>query len=683
MTTNKENNIIPNGGTSRTESEVCKRAYESIDPLTRYDPDDNPEAPKSPLYELERFWSDKDKSKIFGIFSKNVIQKYLNINDPFQLLTHNADTKLTKIKLEQAKECIWKKYYAPLRMYNQNGYIDQMSLKLSFEKFIKQFLESRNLNMTNDLISEECSSFLNATDVFAPCTDHCIDITRTGAKKFLTQPRLMQKELTKFDNTLKDMYTYLIKKLEETRYELKKELEYEKVHPKRIRDIIDDKFGGITTVPDARKNDGFKAKPMNWDLSPEAQKKRNKEAEKKRRQKLQNKLIKKVVNEKGELISNYDELFALETPFELTNKGKRISKNTGVLKTKYDRIDKKIELHLRFKANQALKNAQNLLKKKTGQGKTDTKTYEKAELLKELVNKPHTNKPLKLVRVDGKKTTVARGGDKAMRQIISLFGIQEFKDKLDNMKQKYALTEKTEKILDYPKGIFSLRTSAGEKHPTVENFKYFDFKHLEKTVESIFLDYLYVKVRDLQVNTAFDIGKLKTYEKIDIPYVNMYKLEYVGSIYMFVKDKGKFNLKLKIIGDDVMPSPSKSLKYRMNVQAPFVNYDEAVRLARKMVRSDPDTFLRDDNVARFYLRNEDKYRMEPIGNILRVIDLHKPVSKSPSRSRPASPRITYRPATPPPKSASKSKKSLSKSDKYDTINEIANILLAKSPSLSR
>ena len=72
--------------------------------------------------------------------------------------------------------------------------------------------EVLNFELKNS-ISEECSAFMNPTDVFSPCTNNCIDIRRSGAKKNLTQPRLMQKELTKFDNTLKDMYAHLMKTL--------------------------------------------------------------------------------------------------------------------------------------------------------------------------------------------------------------------------------------------------------------------------------------------------------------------------------------------------------------------------------------------------------------------------------------------------------------------------------------
>ena len=470
-------NNTPKGGTSRTETEVCKRAYESTNPLARYDPNDDPDNPKSPLYDLERYLLDEDIDKRFEVFSKNVLQKYLDFSDPFQL-KKIPGMKLTKTKLEQAMNCVWRKYYAKLeRGPNQEvidrlrenkpneqnnfnkyfdvrrGYVNQMSIKSTFEKFIKEV--SSSLHVINDSISEECSTYMNPTDVFSPCTENCIDLSRSGANKNLTQPRLMQLELTKFQNTLTDMHTHLIIKLEETKLEMKKELEEEKVHPKRIKDILDNKFGAITTVPDVKDKSESKirlnfAKAMNKKLSPGTQKvqnKRNKEAEKKRRQKLQNKLIKTVIDNKGRLASKYDNLFTLETPFDLSNKGKVISKDTGVLKTKYDRSNKRVELQLRFKANQAFSNTQEALNKKLKEGKSNSVLSEKAKLLKELADKPHTDKPLKLVRM-GKKATVARGGDKAMREIIALFGIQEFKDKQNGMKQKYTLTNKTEKLLD-------------------------------------------------------------------------------------------------------------------------------------------------------------------------------------------------------------------------------------------
>jgi len=690
-------NNTPKGGTSRTETEVCKRAYESTNPLKRYDPDDDPKNPKSPLYDLERYWLDEDKDKRFEVFSKNVLQKYLNFSDPFQL-KKIPNMKLTKTKLEQAMNCIWKKYYAQLeRLPNQKrieklrknepndaqnyegyvegyepfdvrrGYVDQLSLKSTFEKFIQKVLESTNLNVTNDSISEECSTFMNPTDVFSPCKENCIDLRRSGANKNLTQPRLMQIELTKFQNTLTDMHTHLIKKLEETKSELKKELEEKKVHPKRIKDILDNKFGAITTVPDVNEKSDSKiklnyAKAMKMSLSPETQKvqnKRNKEAEKKRRQKLQNKLIETVIDDKGKLASKYNNLFTLETPFDLSDKGKVISKDTGVLKTKYDRSNKRVELQLRFKANQALSNTHDALNKKLKEGKINNVLSEKDKLLMELANKPHADKPLKLVRM-GTKTTVARGGDKAMRKLIALFGIKEFKDKQNGMKQKYALTEKTEKILDYPPGIFSLRVN-DQNHPTIGDFKYFLFKDLEKTIRNIFLDYLYVKLRGMKENEVLDIGQLKEYEKIDIPFVDTYKLDYPGTIIMFTRgESGTLKIKSKQFSSVNENSSSKSLKYKMNAKGPFENYEEAVRLARKMVRSKPDALLQDDAIARFYLRNDDRYRMEPIGNILKVVNLHKNAKAkasskgSPKRVSPSTSvkKITYRSSTPSPKGRS-------------------------------
>lgn len=696
-------NNTPKGGTSRTETEVCKRAYESTNPLTRYDPGDDPVNPKTPLYDLERYWLNEDKFNRFEVFSKNVIQKYLDFSDPFQLKTHDPNTKLTKTKLEQAMNCIWKKYYAPLeRTYDQTiinklrqnkpnsgqnnfnkyfdvkgGYIDQLSLKPTFEKFIQQILESSNLNVTNNSISEECSSFMNPTDVFSPCKENCIDLSRSGAAKNLTQPRLMQVELTKFDNTLKDMHTHLIKTLEETKYELKKELEEKKVHPKRIKDILDNKFGTITTVPDVSEKSESKiklnyVKAMDMSLNQELQKtqnKRNKEAEKKRRQKLQNKLIKTVIDDKGRLDSKYNNLFALETPFDLSDKGKVLSKDTGVLKTKYDRSNKRVELQLRFKANQALSNAQDALNKKLKEGKFNSVLSEKAKLLKEISNKPHADKPLKLVRT-GTKTTVARGGDKALRKLIALFGIKEFKDKQNGMKQKYALTNKTEKLLDS-----SIVKVKNQNHPAVNDFKYFEFKDLENSIYNLFLEFLHKKLKSVKIYEVFSLGDLKKYERIDIPYVTEYKLTYDNYSYIFepidsyysansansasAKTPDKFQSKFSLLKKIPVNTKTPSLTYKVDKNyskksIPFVTYNEAVRLGRKLVRSEPGEFLQNEALARFYLRNDDRYRMEPIGNILKLVDLHKNAkakasSKGSKHVSPSTPvkKITHRPSTPP------------------------------------
>lgn len=658
--------VAPPPWTKRTEHPLCVTAYESLDPKTRYDPSN----PKTPLYDLESIYQDKNDSSKYKIFSKYFIRKYLNVNNPFQLLTHNPETILTKEKLNEAKECIWKRYYAPVVMrlkqnsieklrkkqnskvidddFNkyfdvQRGYLDFKTAQQSFEKFVEYVFNAPDLQITNDSILKQCSSLMNPTDVFSPCKIHCIDEQRTGEKKSLKQPRLLQEELTKFDTTLKDMYSHLMKQLEVTKSELEEALASEtpKVHPKRIKDVLDEKFGRITHVPDFYDKFGTNLmkelkKISNSKNSTNSKNRvRKYEAEKKRKQGLQTKLIKTVINDKGYLKSKYSNLFALETPFDLTTKGQKLSKNGG-LRTAYGRDEKRIELHLKFKANQALKNTRNLIKK--AGNKTNTKEFKnlsnKAELLKVLVDKPHANKPLKLVRnktMKGTiKTTVAAGGDRARRKLISLFGIKEFKDKLDGFKQKYTLTNKSEKMLDYPTRFYGLRVN-NQNHPVVGDFKYFEKKELEKTVEKLFLNYLYLKMRGKPEDTVFDLGELKKYEKIDIPHVNTFKLQFNEDFYEFEPHNGKFKLKFKRSGNF---TNLISLTYRMSTNGPFVKYDEAVRLARLKIRSEPGTIFQKNDIARFYLRNEDRYRMEPIENILKVTDLHKaPTSKSPSKHR--------------------------------------------------
>ena len=689
---------------TRSESSICRRAYESLDPLSRYDPNDDPDKPKSPLYHLEKIYSSTNDIDKLKLYSKNIIQKYLNPNDPFMLLTHNPQTKLTEQKLTDASQCIWKQYYAKLatgydqtpinemrkkssitsqdnydKLFNiKKGFIDFSSIQPSFQTFIQYVLDGQNLNVINDQVSQHCSAFMNPSDVFFPCQTNCIEPPQRTSHKNLSQPRIMQEELTKFDDTLKKMHNFLMEIISKTKTELKSELLAMKVHPQRIKEIVDEKFGTITHVPDS--NDETKnSNLVDVNLSSEAQNeknnrkeqevksKRRKEAEKKRRQKLQNKLIKRVIS-RGKVDPKYKALFALETPFNLTDKGKQISKTTGLLKTKYDRINKRIELQLRFKGNQALKNTQARIDKIKESGDTKTKNYqtlsEKLTLLKELAKKPHTDKPLKLKL--GKKTTVAKGGDRAKRHIISLFGVREFKDKMDDMKQKYVFTTKTERVLGFDTRV------PNQTHPQVSDFKYFDFKDLEKTVDSLFIKFLNEKTKDSKIFDLFDIGELKTYEKIDIPFVD-FRLEYNNRTVEFSRAADVFinnNNKSKLDKDGLFTinritpnsTTSRSLTYKFNPRrnnenAPFVNYDEAVRLVRQFIRSRPknEMFNRNDH-ARFYLRNEDKFRMEPITNILNVLNLHNKLtySLSSANSSSSSPTKNSSSSSSPTKNSSSS-----------------------------
>jgi hypothetical protein len=656
----------------RSESTICRKAYESIDPLTRYDAKDNIEKPRTPLYYLENMYKKDDKCELF---SRKILEKYLNVNDPFMLLTHNPQTKLSKEKLRQASECILGMYYDQLRMscrpkvieelrekstiisennfdkrYNINrGYLEFDGVKKSFETFISNFMNGSELNVVNDEIKKHCSSLLNPEDVFFPCTENCVDGSRSASPKNVTQPRLMQEELTKFDNTLRTMYKYLMENIEKTKIELKSELTASNVRPKIIKKILDDKFGGITYVPslkaDSREDEEnemtseensekvVKRKPENSKV------RKARETQKKRRQKLQQMLIKTVLDNKGKIYPKYRKLFSLEVPFDLTDKGKVISKRGG-LKTAYDKIDKRIQLQLRFKGNQALKNTMNLLKGKGKEGDTNDKNLSnKIALLKEIVNKPHADKPLKLVRSEEGKMTVARGGDYAMREIISLFGIKEFKDKLDGMKQKYALTEKTEDLLGD-----IVRDDEGFLHPVVDDFKYFEFKDLGKNIESLFLKFLYNKLKFLKKDQEFRIGELRKYEKIDIPFVKEYRLEYKKNEYIFTPHLGDAFIVVSVESRNYESQPS--LTYEMNIPliwGAYLPYDEAVRLARKHIRSSPENILQKNDIARFYLRNEDKHRMEPIENILKVLNLHNKIKAKdpkPSLSKSASKNVS-------------------------------------------
>eukprot|EP00966_Prymnesium_polylepis_P288346 6660444-Prymnesium_polylepis.1 len=74
-------------------------------------------------------------------------------------------------------------------------------------------------------------------------------------------------------------------------------------------------------------------------------------------------------------------------------------------------------------------------------------------------------------------------------------------------------------------------------------------------------------------------------------------------IYMFESENGKFKFKSKKNGSK--PVNLTSLTYRMNSNGPFVDYNEAVRVARKRIRSEPGKLLQSNNLSRFYLRNED------------------------------------------------------------------------------
>lgn len=583
---------------------------------------------------------------VYELFSTRVIQKFLNPNDPFRLVTHaaGAGTKVDEDRLVAAANCLWYSYYAPLtQTLNQSeianrkrnastAYVDLADIKKTIFKFKEDYLEGNlSLKVTNSQILNHCSSMLHPLDVFEPCKENCISNTNS-----LKQPHLMQEELRKYDKNIKRLLDHLMSELDSTRKDLKIELDKSNVAKKKVKQLLSEKFGSITYVPDEKiqgKDDETKSKTLQ---------RRKKETIKKQRQVLQTRLLKAAVPERGRLNPKYASLFTLETPFELSNREGR-----------YNRNKKRIDLQLRFKVDQALANTErrrDQLLEKESQGETTKsnrlkRLIEKADILKQLKDEPYIDRPLKLVAADATKAkkgqayTVAKGGDrvpggKRAREKIKLFGIREFKDKEDSLKQKYSFSPKTESMLGGDKRIsykIGVRIR-DQEHPTVKDFRFFDKTSLDNMVQLIFLKFLGDKLQGLTKGEQFDVGNLIDYERISIPYISMYELIFEERKYVFSEVDAKnapssrapssrsevFELK------DVtnMPSTPPSLKYRLALGPNHpVEYNQAVQIARKIIRSNPQE-LDVSEKALFYLRNENTQRMNPLNRIIRVLELH-------------------------------------------------------------
>lgn len=468
--------------------------------------------------------------------------------------------------------------------------------------------DSSSRMLHNAQIQNMCSSMINPTDVFRPCKDHCVDPSR---RMNLSQPKLMQDDLTKFDDTLKDMYSILMSHIDNTRKEMKTVLQNSNVNAKTIKTILNPKFGVLLHVPDSKK-DGVRRQNMQEKTTNEE---RKMESEKKRRQKMQDSLIRKVLTKNGQVNPKYANIFTLETPFDLSNKGKQIS--SGGLKTKYNRSDKHIEMQLRFKPDDAFKRVKE---------NTNTK-----RLIKKLVNEPHANKPLKVIR-SGSKFTVARGGDRSMRHVLSQFNIAEFKDEQDGRKQKYMFTDKTQKRLNLTDVQAKRIGIKGETHhPRAEFYKYFDKNKIAEVVDNVFLSYLLMRVKNVKSGETFKLHGLHDYEKIQIPFVYEYKLEYkldnVKKTFIFEKDifatdNDIFTLKSESDSKPINNEVNK-LTYQLQISSKqFYDYTTTVALVRKYIRTHIKT-LNDKNISSFYLRNEDRFRMQPVENILKFTEMYE------------------------------------------------------------
>ena len=516
-------------------------------------------------------------------------------------------------------------------------------------------------------IAKNFSSLLNPTDVFAPCVKYCVDHRKTRG---VTQPYRMHQEVLRLNNTLEDLAHHVQTELERTKQDLRAKLFELKGRDRKaikvINQITSPTFGTITHVPDAT---GRSTRAANGKEAPNEEttkikdiKRKRMERERKARQKNQTRLIATVLEANGRVKPAYRNLFSFETPFGLTEGGKRISRTTGSVVTQYGRTDKRIDPQLRYKVKVALNDA--LARRETmpkaPKGVNDREAVQRIEqkikLLRELDDPklaPHANRPLKLAKT-GRTWTVAKGGDHARRELIDLFGIVTIKA-MDG-KQKYRFSEKTKLVF----GISNSNNATNrevtdailgrietDRNNARTKFEEFEINQLDEVLQNLLIIYLESALSQRQ---EFSLHGLTKYELIDIPYVEQYRLH--GGLKNFIFQKIGNTSRVELVSEKPKGEDKKigQLTYKMRdalyddttvARGEFVDYTTAVALARRHLRQKRNTvLLKDKAIQRFFLRHEDRHRMDHIKTMLELTKLyrassaaHRRPSRSPSRAR--------------------------------------------------
>ena len=650
---NKSTNTSKNS----VNSKVCVQAYPSIDPGQR----------EQALANLEKCRKSNDKT---CMLTKKVLGEILNEKDPFRLLTHYKGTKIDLDSLRQARDCIYNAYYLPmtnssavkkvdswinnpssngpaketyLRNFkrvkiNNQEYIKFGKIQEAFDEFIKHVASTWEDDP--EKLKDGCNVMLNPVDVFAKCPANAACVGRSGQYQ-VSQPPILMKQLTNMHEALAAAHNNLTQALLQTqtelrdKYESNPNLDQNKLG-KLLDKLLNDKHP-LMQVPSTRI-------PGSYDED-----RKQMERLKKQRQRNQKDLIRRVVTKQGTIRSKYEPLFNLQKPVILAREGVQVKNSEGVVYTKYNRNERRGELQLRFKVKELNKE----LKKSTDEKKT--------QLISEMKGIQNLNKPLKLRKDERQGITVAKGGNRKQRDIVLLFAIKEHKDR--EGKQKYMFTENSVVKLAKAFGMddsniktlmyASINTNTTKKM-TLNNANAlananaemtFDMKNVEAVVRSLFLACLAHKLNSLKKD-KFNIGEFARYEMIDIPFLKQYRLTSAKKSYIFAaapataapgnaSRMNELNMNYPSFKlNEVVTSNADfvhKLEYMMIGNQAFIDYSSAVMQARQKVRANPDLLLNKsnkmNNIARFYLRNVDKHRMDGIRKILGLLNITNPENK--------------------------------------------------------
>ncbi len=607
--TNKSNTNQPDSRAKPERNESCRRAFPFVKSANI-------------KKQLEVF----EQTPYEELQTDEFLNEYLDIKNPFKLnpRVYDIDT------LRLVSDCIWESYYLPhLKNKNQN------KIRKKFDTFLESFSNRKLDENTAKEILTRCNKITSPTDVFKSCADNCVGTP--GSKNTTPYPETMMKELTLFNTEASNFMFILNEYLKGVSDELVSELKKRNVDERIIARIIHNKFGTQTYVP---PNPYQKQPKVATPLTPAIQAQRLKEKTKKERQRLQTRLLKKVMSN-GKVKPKYNSFFALPTQkIELPKRSSvKMIQSTGNLTTDYNRTQKHITSELRFNPRKPLKTItndlqrlQNNLEKAPKNEKNNiqkkinltTKTRQK---IQNLSDNPSTYNPLKLRVGTGGNVTVQKGGDRrTSRDVIELFSIQEFKS---SGSQKYKFTNETVKKLT--QAFVNKNTNINTKKITeitekieelINDNKEFTKKNINTTVLTVFLSWLAQKLSTLKQNDKFSIGQFFKYERIDIPFVKSYKLHTPNKIFNFMRTEKSDEFKF-INAQNTLPelkslNSTNELTYKIDEQ--FVNYPIAINAAKQRLIQNPQNILKNQNIARFFLRVEDEGRMGPIKNILNFLE---------------------------------------------------------------
>ena len=561
------------------------------------------------------------------------------------------------------------KHFKRVNITNQE-YIKFEKIQEAFDEFIKHVASTWEDDP--EKLKDGCNVMLNPVDVFAKCPANAACVGRSGQYQ-VSQPPILMKQLTNMHEALATAHNNLTQALLQTQTELRDKYESNpNIDKKKLGKLLDKLLNDknpLMQVPSTRVVGSYDDN------------RKEMERLKKQRQRNQKDLIRRVVTEQGTIRNKYKTLFNLQKPVNLARRGATAKNSEGVVYTKYNRNERRGELQLRLK----IKKLDEELKESNDEKKTQLISemigiqnlnkplkLRKDERQGITVAKGGNRKQRDIVLLFGIKEHKDKNGKQKYRfthesvfKLTKAFGMHNSNPNNQNQEELFFerliqdsinINTKTKKNTNSnansnANSNTNVNSNANANVNRFIELMTFDMKHVDAVIRRLFLTCLAHKLKSLKKD-EFNIGEFARYEMIDIPFLKQYRLTSAKKNYIFEKSTAvapsnalrinelnmnyaSFKLK-QVATSNVYPrlggvESVHKLEYMMIGNQAFIDYSSAVMQARQKVRANPKLLLSNsnqvNNIARFYLRNEDKHRMDGIRKILNLLNITNPENK--------------------------------------------------------